>query len=285
MKTIALLCFTFCYSFIAFNQDTLSCKKDLTWDKEHFYYKTGDASKQKYTGPAKCYPRKGVENRGYLKNGNWEGKVYGYKGNILLGYSFFQDGYFEGPTVRYYEESFDCPTCVKDSFVYNHSKILYSKIYKRSKYLDEIKSTSESFYIGDTVRITNLLYDNNIPSEIEKSTFVKGQKNGLFENSTLSIDSANKIEYFPIYKTFYQNNKLIYQKNYDGGYLYEAEYYDQKGKISKKIIYFGSENKIESETNYVNGKISGEVKHFDESGKLVSLEKYEKGKLIETIDY
>lgn len=286
LKISLLFFILFSSSSLLKAQDTLSCKKDLTWDKtDRFYYKTGDATKQKYTGPAKCYPQKGVENRGYLKNGNWEGIVYGYKGNIPLGYSNFKDGFYQGPTVRYYEESFDCLNCVKDSFVYNHSELLYSKVFERSKYLDEIKSITEQYIKGDTIRVSNELYDGETPYERKTSTYIKGQKHGLFEYVSIYLDSAKNKEYIPISKSFYQNNKLVNELFYDGGYLYEGKYYDEKGKLLKLVTFYGNADKIESIKFYVNGKTSGDVQHYDENGKLSYTEKYVKGKLIEVIEH
>lgn len=279
MKTLALFCLTFCYSFIAFNQDTLSCKKDLTWDKEHFYYKTGDASKQKYTGPAKCFPRKGVENRGYLKNGNWEGFVYGYKEGKLIGYAFFIDGYLDGVQVVLNEEG-----KTKDSSVYEKRQLKYSKKINYASKTGDVSYVFEDIY-GDTTTNKYYIYSNNQLEFLEERKKIKNVKNGpQIEYSVSQDENGNNIFSYDKY-IYYKNGKKEFQLFYDGGYLYEGEYFDANQKLIKKVLYFGDVNKLESEEHYVNGKISGDVKHFDESGKLVSLDKYEKGKLIETIEY
>lgn len=259
-------------------QDTLSCKKELTWDKSaRFYYKTGDLSKQKYTGPAKCYPQKGFENRGSLINGNWEGIVYGYKENRLIGFATFKDGFNNGLTIRLDEKD-----RVKDSSIYDMGTLIFSKTIKRNKY-DVLEKVTEFSNHKDTLIYKNFTFDEEIASELTEERFFKGKRNGLYGSYFYGSNGKGETGFFPTHEIFYKDGTKTFERSYDNGELYEENQY-LAGKISKKIIYFGAIDLIESEIPFMNGKIHGEVKHYDELGKLVSIEKYEKGKLIEVIE-
>lgn len=259
-------------------QDTLSCKKELTWDKTaRFYYKIGDASKQKYTGPAKCYPQKGFENRGSLVNGNWEGMVLGYKENRLIGFATFKDGFYNGLTLKMDEQG-----RTKDSSIYDMGTLIFSKTLKRNKY-DVLEKVTEFSNHKDTMIYKNFTFEEEIASELTIDRFYKGKRNGLYGSYFYGSNNKGEMGFFPTHETFYKDGTKTFERSYDSGELYEENQY-LAGKISKKIIYFGAINLIESEIPFVNGKIHGEVKHYDEVGKLVSIEKYEKGKLIEVIE-
>jgi hypothetical protein len=127
MKSILLLTILLFSLKPFFAQDTLDCKKDLMWDsKERVYYKSNDLTKRKVTGPAKCYPQKDYENRGYLLNGAWEGIVYGYKASKLIGKANYKGGIVHGFDVRF-EETGE----ISDSAFYDNGNLIYQKTYKR----------------------------------------------------------------------------------------------------------------------------------------------------------
>lgn len=285
MTKFVFFLFVCCFTFNLISQDTLNCKTDLKWDNANrFYYKINDPSKQKYTGPAKCFPQKGVENRGTIKNGNWEGVVHGYKGSVYLGYYTFTDGFYNGPTVKYHEETFEGKNCVKDSTVLEMGKKVYEKIYYRTKNLEAIDWIDEVIYKGDSTKKVMYIYEENTLNQIEIKNYFKGKKAGLFINYHAELDENEKQIMVINSKKCYNNGKLEYEFIYDGGYLFGGNFYDKSGNIIKKVSYFGDENKIESEAQCVKGKIVGEVKHFDENGKLIFIEKYENGKLIESTE-
>lgn len=268
------------YLLIAYSltaQDTLNCKEHLTWDKtEKFYYKTGDASKQKYTGPAKCFPRKGVENRGYLKNGAWEGTVYGYEGSRLLGYSNFNDGFFDGLTLTYNEQGL-----VKDSGIYMHGTNIYLKKFK----YDKVGMLSEAHVVrikNDTLVMEDYDYVEGYPTDLEISSYYKKKKNGAFETRYFEELNDGSKSYVPVRITFYKDGVKTLERSYDGGYLYVEDVYKDGKKILENM-YEGGLDKLVQQTPYRNGKIHGEVKYYNsETKSLYQVEVYENGKLTDT---
>ena len=267
------------WSCIVVAQDTLNCKEHLTWDKtEKFYYKTGDASRQKYSGPAKCFPRKGIENRGTLKNGNWEGRVYGYEGSRLLGYSDFENGFYDGLTLKYNEKGL-----VKDSSIYRHGTNIYQKTFKYDKI--NLPISAHVFQlIGDTLILEEYAYDEGFPTGLEIERYYKKKKNGAFEKLYYEeLDDCTKT-YVPVHITFYKDGQKTAERSYDGGYLYVEDVYENGKKVLENM-YEGDLNKLVQQTPYSNGKIHGEVKYYHyETKTLYQVEVYENGKLIATRD-
>ncbi len=257
-------------------QDTLNCREHLTWDKtEKFYYKTGDASKQKYTGPAKCFPSKGVENRGYLKNGNWQGKVYGYEGNRALGFSTFDEGFYDGLTIRYNEQGL-----VKDSSIYKHGINIYQKKIKYNKYGSR-EEANVTRINGDTLILEDYDYAGDTPTSLDISRYYKKKKNGAFEERYYE-ETAEGSAYVPVRITFYKDGVKTAERSYDGGYLYTEDIYENGKKILENM-YEGDVDKLVQQTPYRSGKIHGEVKYYrPENKSLYQVDVYENGKLIET---
>ncbi|MES2587598.1 MAG: hypothetical protein V4622_01380 [Bacteroidota bacterium] len=266
-------------SINSFAQDTLSCKKDLTWEKwEKYYYKTSDESKQRYTGPAKCYPQKGVENRGFLKEGSWEGKVYGYKGYLLLGYSTFVNGFYDGLTIKYDENG-----NVKDSMIFEAGFEKYSKNIKRDK-LDMICQVSEKIFTNDTLTLKIFQQIDDLPTKLNVEHYLKNKKNGSFEEYWIELDENKKLNYTIEKYSFYKDGILTCKRFFDGGIIYQEEQFENK-KLSLKRTFYGDVNAVESEEHYVNGKIHGEKKYYDINGKISAIERFENGKSIEIIEY
>ncbi|MCE3295572.1 MAG: hypothetical protein K0R65_1286 [Crocinitomicaceae bacterium] len=274
-----VLAFCLLASAIVTAQDTLNCKEHLTWDKTgKFYYKTGDESKEKYTGPAKCFPRKGVENRGYLKNGSWEGKVFGYQEGRLIGVSNFDGGFYDGPTVRYNEKGL-----VKDSIIYRHG----TNIYQKKMWYDNMGMLSEAHVVrvkSDTLIIEDYEYDEGYPTGLEIQSFYKKKKNGAFETRYYEELADGTKGYVPVRITFYKDGVKTSERSYDGGYLYVEDVYENGKKVLENM-YEGDLGKLVQQTPYRSGKIHGEVKYYhSETKNLYQVEVYENGKLIETRD-
>lgn len=263
------------YSLLA--QDTLNCKEHLSWDKAgKFYYKTGDVSKQKYTGPAKCFPRKGVENRGYLKNGAWEGTVYGYEGNRLLGISNFSAGFYDGLTLRYNEKG-----QVKDSSIYKHGTNVYQKTFKYDK-TGMPSAARVAMVKNDTLVFEDYEYEEGYPTDLEISSYYKKKKNGAFESRYYEMLADGTSSYLPVRTSLYKDGVKMRERQYDGGYLYTEDIYENGKKVLENM-YEGDLGKLVQQTPYRNGKIHGEVKYYNSETKaLYQVEVYENGKLIDT---
>jgi antitoxin component YwqK of YwqJK toxin-antitoxin module len=271
---------TFFANVVVLSQDTLSCKTDLAWDaNQKFYYKKLDPTKARYSGPAKCYPQKGVENRGTLLNGNWEGKVFGYKGNILLGYSTFKDGYFDGPSIKYFPME-EGRLLVRDSMVYEKGKLSYSKVIFLNKLKDGIEFTDEVIYSGDTIIYKTTTYDiSNTASELVIKRKLNGKKEGLQESYFLIENTKKELDKECYFYEVYKNGVLAYERKYDAG-IYDSEKFYENGKLVLVKTYFGP-NILETETPFLNGKKHGEVKHYEVDGTLISIDYYVKGKLVQ----
>lgn len=271
---------TFFVHVVVLSQDTLSCKTDLLWDaKGKFYYKKSDPTKEKYSGPAKCYPQKGVENRGTLLNGNWEGKVFGYKGNVLLGYSTFKNGYFDGPTIKYFPLE-DGRLILKDSLFYLNGKLNYSKVVFLNKLKDGIDFTDEVIYSNDTVISKTTTYDiTNTPNELVIKRKLNGKKEGLQESYFLIENTNKQLDKECYLYEIYKNGMLTYERKYDAG-IYDSEKFYENGKLILVKTYFGP-NILETETPFLNGKKHGDEKHYEVDGTLISVDKYFKGKLVQ----
>jgi antitoxin component YwqK of YwqJK toxin-antitoxin module len=267
-------------SQLSFGQDTLSCKTDLSWDAAgKFYYKKLDPTKEKYSGPAKCYPQKGVENRGTLLKGNWEGKVFGYKGNVLLGYSTFKDGYFDGPTIKYFPME-EGRLLVRDSLVYEKGKLTYSKVIYLNKLKDGIEFTDEVIYSRDTIIYKTTTYDiTNSANELVVKRKLNGKKEGLQESYYLIENTKKELDKECYLYEVYKNGILTYERKYDFG-IYDSEKFYEDGKLVLVKTYFAP-NILETETPYLNGKKHGEEKHYEVDGTIISIDNYVKGKLVQ----
>lgn len=281
MKTSLLLTILFFSIKPFFAQDTLDCKKDLMWEsKERFYYLSNDATKAKVTGPAKCYPQKEYENRGYLKNGAWEGIVYGYKADKLIGKVNYKAGILHGFDVRYDENN-----KVIDSAFYNEGNLTYQKKHVRDSNLD-IKRIEEFKLVNDTAISVRIDYDNNEPQFYDRTSYLKNKKEGLFIQYNCNGDLKQEDDFDYFLRAIYHEGKLVKKINYEGNLPIEEEFYTD-GKLVKRITYsnnqgdFGKADKIESEINFLNKKRHGEAKFYAD-GKLEYIQIYKKGKSKET---
>lgn len=259
-------------------QDTLNCKEHLAWDKKQkLYYRKDDGSKQKYTGPAKCFPKGGGENRGYLKNGAWEGTVYGYKGGQVLGFSTFSDGLYDGLTIKYNDKGL-----VKDSMIYNQGTLVYHKKAAYDDY-DQLDEVYVDEFKHDTLIRYEYHYDGGVPYELEITRYYGKKKNGAWEKLWYEELNDGTKRYIPGNVIVYKEGVKTAERQYDGGYLY-TEYIFENGKKIRENLYEGDVKKKVQETPYnKSGKIHGRVNYFDaESHKLYQVEIYENGKLVET---
>jgi antitoxin component YwqK of YwqJK toxin-antitoxin module len=278
MTKILAIPFLF-FQFILFSQDTLSCKKDLVWHKqEKFYYRKDDPNRRKYSGPVKCYPGKGIENRGTLKNGSWDGIVYGFKLNKLIGYAQFKEGTINGFKVKFFEDG-----RLNDSVIIQNAYEIFSKKwnYTKNKELKTININSKN---SDSTYKLIETYENGLKINYTSFNLNLKSQNLIIKKYYLEFDENEKPNYTIFeYKKFVNTNKLEFQRFYDSGIPYRDDYFEN-GKKVKEIIYFGDLNKTEAIILYKNGKLHGESKHFDVDGQLIRLENYKKGKLVNVVD-
>lgn len=274
--------FIFIYLFIpliSYSQDTLSCKTDLAWDSQgKFYYKKSEPNKVKYSGPAKCYPKKGIENRGTLKNGAWDGAVYGYKNNKLIGYAHFNEGFYHGTQVKYFEDG-----RIKDSMMIEKGKEIYVKkfIYDKKNTLKNVSIIAQN---SDSIYKSTEKYKSGLKINYSTYNLNLKTKDLITKEYYLDYDENEKAIYnIYQYKKFKNNKELEFERFYDSGIPYRDDYFEN-GKKVKEIIFYGDYNQTESIMLYQNGKLNGETKRFDVDGKLIRIENYKKGKMINAID-
>ena len=99
---------------------------------------------------------------------------------------------------------------------------------------------------------TWIFYDQT-GDTLKKITYRNGEKNGYLQSYYSRPDSLNSLKY----KELYLNDQLFG----------EAFYYDQTGKLDRKVSYEASRK-------------DGRVYHYDENRTIVKVEEYIKGKAI-----
>lgn len=274
--------FTIVFTFVLTNffaQDTLLCRKDLLWDQaKKYYYKKGDSAKTPYTGPAKCVPRKGYVNKGYINNGAWNGTVFGYKENQLIGFVEFKQGIYHGSEVRYTELK-----QTKDSTYYVDGKVKYRMT---NRYKDNvIRSTWVDSYQGDTLTRQISFFKDGQLEQLSTEQICKNKRVGIWLDYEVGFDEEGNNTLL-LFDTRYYSlaGKLTRRDFFDGGYLYKQEQYDEKGNLTMELLLDGEHIKIVQETPYVKGKIHGNVNYY-ENGKLVKVEIFLNGKLTDSKEF
>lgn len=279
MKYLITLTFVSTYLLSAFSQDTVNCKTDLEWNKtEKVYYLKNVNPAKTYTGLATCEPQKNVINRGYLKNGMWEGRVYGFKLGNPLGYVTFKEGIRHGADVRINEQGI-----TTDSIYFEAGKpqYVYQLKFDKYKYL-----TSE--YRLDLLKDTSIFLEYSFDFETNKPYVVQITRR---KGKTLNGDKAffsnaynDGVVYSQIEKKELYLNGVI-QKTclYSEGILEEELIYEN-GKHVTTLIYDISTKAVIEKEAYKNGKKDGLSITYGIDGQIIMETLYSKGKLVKIME-
>jgi antitoxin component YwqK of YwqJK toxin-antitoxin module len=279
MKYLITLAFVSVYLINLFSQDTLSCKTDLEWNKTEklYYLKNGNPTKT-YTGPATCEPQKNVINKGYLKNGMWEGRVYGFKLGIPLGYVTFKEGIRHGAEVRRNEQGI---TTDSIHFEFGKPVYVYQLKFDKYKYL-----TSE--YRLDLVKDTSIFleysfdFETNNPYVIQitrrKGKALNGEQ-AFFSNAYDEGKVFSQIDKNELYLNGIIQKTYLYSEG-----ILEEELIYENGKHVNTLIYDISTKTVIEKIAYKNGKKDGLAITYGENGQVLMETLYAKGKLVKIME-
>lgn len=270
-----LLVFLVCSNILA--QDTLRCDVDLVWNKtEKAYYLKNSNPLKLYTGPATCKPRKDYINKGFIKDGAWEGKVYGYKLGKPLGYVTFQKGIRNGAEVRFDEKGNKT-----DSSFYKDGGPLYVSefSYDKHNYLTFIYKKD---YIKDTSILIQYSFDfeTNTPYVVSLERR-KGKKKDGNQDEFENAYDENGVYSLLTQRNFYVEGELVRKYYYEEGQLVEEKVYEY-GNHTYTLNYFNG--KLVEKVPYKNGKKDGSLITYGENGEVMMEILYSKGKMIKVLD-
>jgi len=273
MKTI--FTFTIMLAGIFCNaQDTLDCKKDLSYDKkEQFFYKKGDDAQKPVTGPAVCYPKKGQVNKGKLVNGKWDGAVKGYSSETgtLVGKAQYRNGVLNGPKICYTETG-----KLKDSLVYDEGTLLYARYAKFDKEgnrtqlteSDEKQHTSTCYHYGNVDKREYI-------SEVHRMK--GGKKDGIQEKMGYEAEAGGSIFTFTEVEDLYRDGDQVKRTYYDHGVKYRIDdYADGKPAMENTI---SADGRVAASYPLKGGKRHGSAIIYDGKGGS-SKQEYSRGKLV-----
>jgi|GEM_PF-6797885 len=273
MKTI----FTFTFVIAALSvgaQDTLDCKKDLSYDKkQQVFYKKGDDSKTPVTGAAVCYPKKGQVNKGKLVQGKWDGTVKGYdlETGRLVGKANYRNGVLNGAKTCYTDQGRS-----KDSLVYDEGDLVYSRYTTFDKAgnrtqlteSDQKKKTSTCYHYGTFEKREYL-------SEIHR---MKGKKrDGVQEKMGYESEAGGSIFTFTEVEDLYRDGEQIKRTYYNRGVKYRIDDYS-KGKPTMENT-IGTDGQVAASYTLKGGKRHGKAIIYDGKGGS-STQEYSKGKPV-----
>ncbi|MFN3916210.1 MAG: toxin-antitoxin system YwqK family antitoxin [Flavobacteriales bacterium] len=273
MKTLIKL-LAVCFLLPLSAQDTLNCKDDLIWDKDgKYYYRKNDETKTGVTSPAKCFPCKTCINKGNLKNGRWNGMVYGYKDGNLIGRLFYADNAERGYIIK-----FNLNGALIDSTVFDKNGYTYNltKGFNKNNELDYI---SEYCYKNDTSVVRYYAHDANVGEYVQLVRRFKGKKkHGIQEHYDTEFLN-NKPKIFLIETEEYNLGKLSGKvTQYEEG-LKSTEYEYTDG-VKTKEIWFDLSGNIEIVYSYKDGKRHGTATHYNLDGSIEFTEEYKNNKLV-----
>lgn len=271
MKTI----FTIAFASLMFSgqaQDTLDCKKDLSYEsKGGFYYKKGDDSKAPVTGNAICHPKKGMVNRGRLVNGKWNGLVTGYEDGKVVGKAHYKNGLMDGLKLCYADNG-----KTKDSSIYADGDLRYAYTVKFKN--GNRTETKEMNMETNTTVYTYYDRINGMEYVAEVNRFKGAKKDGLQEIMKGESDAPGSLFTYTAEEQKYVDGELKTITYYDHGKKYKVnDYSDGKLAIQNDIDENGN---VSASYPLKKGKKHGTAIIYNANGEKPTSAEYARGKLV-----
>jgi antitoxin component YwqK of YwqJK toxin-antitoxin module len=247
-------------------QDTLNCKDDLVWDKgEKYYYRKNDETKTGVSSPAKCFPCKTCVNKGYLKNGRWDGMVYGYKDGNLIGRIFYEDN-----AERGYSLKFNSNGALTDSTVFDKNGYIYSLTRGFNK-KNELDYTSEHCYKNDTSVVTYYAQSTLVGEYVYLVRRFKSKKrHGIQEHYEEEVINGKPVVYLSETQEFQLGKLTGKVTQYEDGI--KSTEYDYVDGVKTKETWFDLNGNVDAVYSYKNGKRDGKVTFYKPNGEIDYIE-------------